>query len=121
VGDALACIVHMSTGFSFGFSQAIVVMGDRAEHNRAIANGPSVSTIVAQAVRFADQGLADVDGMALPFDLAVLTHPPDFFMVAIVRLAQDTVEAPWRERIALGGRGIVERLVRPLFVVKTLE
>src|SRR5581483_411688 len=95
-------------------------MSNRAEHERPVANGPAV-LIFGQADRLADQSAADVDHVAIEFDLAVAadtTHHPVF---VIVRLAQDAIEAARGSLIALSRRRIVERLVRALFVVKALE
>ena len=82
----------MPTGSAFGFLQAVAAMGDRAEHDRAVADRPSAGIVFTQADRLADQCLADVDRFALPFDLAVMAHPPHV-VFAVFRLAQDAVEA----------------------------
>src|SRR6202035_4226090 len=121
VGDPLTRIVHMSTGsVAFRFSQAVVVVVDRAERDRAVAHCPSGSIILAKADRLADQCLPDVDRLAMPSDLAVVARP-SHLMFDVFRLAQDAVEAPRRGRVVIGRRVIAERLVRALFVVDELE
>src|SRR6185312_3941004 len=95
-------------------------MRNRAKHDRSIADRPTL-LILGQANRLADQSAADIDHVAVELDLAVVADPTHHSVLVIVRLAQDAVEAARRSLIALGRRRIVERLVRALFVVKTLE
>src|SRR5450631_2345287 len=111
----------MSTGLLFWLLQAVAVVSDRAERDRAVANGPAGLAGLVQAYRFADQGLADEDGLALPLDLAILTHPAHFLIVVVFRLAQNAVEAPRRGGVAVGRRGVAERFVRALFVEHVLK
>src|ERR1700756_245950 len=96
-------------------------MGDSAEHDRAIADGPAGGVVLDETYRLANQRLIDVDREIAPPYLAVMAYPSHFVPGAIFRLAQDAVEAPRRGRIMLGRRGIAERLMRTLFVVETLE
>src|SRR5258708_40237035 len=108
-------------GLVFGFSQAIFLVDERAEHDRAIADGPAGGVVLDEADRLADQGLVDVDRAIAPADIAVVAHPPHLVLSAIFRLAQDTVGSSRRRRVLVGRRGVAKRLMRTLFVVETLE
>src|SRR6202035_4601030 len=95
-------------------------MGDRAEHDRAVADDPA-GVVLGEPDRLANQGVVDVDRAIAPSDSPVVAAPPYFVVAVIFRLAQNAVEAPRRGRIVVGRRGVVERLMRALFVVNTLE
>src|SRR5438128_374016 len=64
---------------------------------------------------------ADVDGVAVPLDLAAVAHAPDRVVGSVVRLAQDAVEATRRDGVVLCGRVVAEGLVRAFLVVEGLE
>src|SRR5882672_10391001 len=119
---ATRSVVHKPTASSFGLSQAIATMPDHAKHDRAIVDGIAAGiSVLDEAHRLADQRPADVDRIAVPLDLAVLTHAPDSLVGLIARLAQDTIEAAWRDGVMLGRRIVAERLMRTVFVVDVLE
>jgi hypothetical protein len=114
-------IVHKSTGLLFWFVQAIAAVSDHAEFDRPVVDDPTSVVVFGKTDRLADESLADVDRAAVPLDLAVVTHAPDAVVGALTGLAQYAVVATRRGRIAVGRRGVVERLVRTLFIVETLE
>ena len=89
---ATRSVVPKSTARAFGFSQAVVLVGDGAEHDRAITNDPA-DGVLDKTDRLTDQGLVDVDRAIAPSDVAVMAHPPDVVFPAIFRRAQDAVEA----------------------------
>ena len=113
-------VVLKSTACGFGFSQAVAKVSDRAEHDRAVADGPAV-VISRKADRFASQRLVDVNCAAIPSDLAIVADPPDFLLAVIIRLAQHTIEATWREGVVLAGGGVTQCAVRAFLVVEALE
>ena len=113
-------VVHKSTAGAFGFSQMVILMGDRAEHDRAIADGPAGS-VLTEADRLTHQGLVEIDRAVTPSDVSVVAHAAYFVVLAIFRLAQDAVEASRRRRVVVSWRGVAERLMRPLFVVEIPE
>src|SRR5439155_23306055 len=88
---ATRSVVHKSTAFSFGFSQPIAAMSDGAEHERSIANGPTV-LVFAESDGFADQSCTDVDHIAVQLDLAIMADAT-YFQVAVFRLTQNAIEA----------------------------
>ena len=96
-------------------------MRNEAKQHRTKRCDPATGAVFAQADRLADQRGADIDRGALPSDLAVVAHAPDFVAGAVGRLSQHAVEASRRGRVMLGGRIVAERLVRPLLVVDALE
>src|SRR5947209_10887816 len=113
----------MSTGLLllwFGFAKAVVVVSDRAEHDRPVADGPTGSVFLKRD-RFAGQRLVEVDRLVAPAYLAVVTDLPHFYPGRIFRLAQDAVEAARRWRVEIRRRGVIERLMRTLLVVDVLE
>src|SRR5947209_9864782 len=110
----------MSTGLSFGFSKTVVVVGDRAERDRPIADGPA-GGVFLKSDWFADQRLVDVDRIIAPADLAVMAYPPHLQPGVIFRLTQNAVEAARRWRVTVGGRSVAKRLMRAFFIVETLE
>src|SRR4029077_6249642 len=63
----------------------------------------------------------DIDRVAAPLDLTVLTHAPDDLVGPVARFAQDTVEAARRESVMLGRRIVAERLMRAFLIVDVLE
>src|SRR5437868_5304469 len=112
----------MSTGriSRFGFSKPVVVVSDRAEHDRPVADGPA-GGVFLQSDGLADQRLVDVDRIVAPADLAVMAYPPHLQPGLIFRLAQDAVEAAGRRRVTVGGRGVAKRLMRAFLIIETLE
>ena len=70
-------VVHKSTGFAFWFVEAIGAMGDHAEYDPSVADGAVASSSSSKTDRLTHQRFADVDRSAIPFDLAVVTYPPD--------------------------------------------
>ena len=119
VGNAQRCPqVHRRR---FWFAQTVVAMGDDAEHDRSVGDGPVAVVVFDEADRLAGQRRADVDGVALPSDLAVVAHAPDGVVGAIARLAQRRRRSAAARRVMLGRRVVAERLVRPFVVVEALE
>ncbi len=116
-----ACVVHKSTAATFRLAQAIAgVMSDSAKHDRSVGDRPAIR-ILCEADRLADEGSTDVDRVASPLDLAVVTDTPDCSFAAVFRFAQDPVPGSRRDAIVLSRRVVAERLVRTLFIVDTLE
>src|SRR5260370_4508494 len=95
-------------------------MCNGSEGDRSIADGPA-GLVFSQSDRLAYQSFADVDHVTVQLDLAVVADAPHFLIIAIFRLAQNATEAARGSLVAFGRRGVVERLVRTLFVVKALE
>src|SRR5260370_23009425 len=95
-------------------------MCNGSEGDRSIADGPA-GLVFSQSDRLAYQMFADVDHVTVQLDLAVVADAPHFLIIAIFRLAQNATEAARGSLVAFGRRGVVERLVRTLFVVKALE
>jgi len=77
-------------------------MGDNPEFDRSVRDRPPAIIIFEQADWLADQRSVDVDRVVLPADLATVAHPPDLIVDAVVRLAQDAVEAPRRGGVMRG-------------------
>ena len=96
-------------------------MVDGTEHDWTIADGAPDGVVLGEAHRLSDQRLADIDRIAVPFDLTVLTHAPDDLVGPIARFTQDAIETAWRDGVMLGRRIVVERGMRALFVVDVLE
>jgi hypothetical protein len=101
--------------------QTVAAMIDDAERHRAVGEAPVTVVAWREPDRLASQRRADIDELALPFDLPVRAHPPDLLIARILGLAQHAVEAPRRRRVMFGGCGIGERLVRALLVVEAPE
>src|SRR3954447_16697868 len=95
-------------------------LSDSAKHDRSVGDRPAIR-ILCEADRLADEGSTDVDRVASPLDLAVVTDTPDCSFAAVFRFAQDPVPGSRRDAIVLSGRVVAERLVRTLFIVDTLE
>ena len=73
-------------------------MGNGTEHDWTIADGIAAGRdVLDEAHRLTDQRLADIDRIAAPLDLTVLTHTPDDLVGPVARFAQDTIEAARRE------------------------
>ena len=66
-------------------------MGDGAEHDRSIADGPAVLAFGASN-GFAYQSRADVYHIAVQLDFAFVADAT-YFLVAVFRLAQNAIEA----------------------------
>src|ERR1700724_2316081 len=112
-----AWVLHMSTGPAFGFAQMTAAMRDDSECDRPVVDPPAAVLGFGETDRLANQRLADIDGAALPSDLAVVAHVPDRVLRPVIGLAQDAVETSRRGNVVLGRRVIAERLMRTLVVV----
>jgi len=118
---ATRSVVHKSTVVGFWFAQTVVAMGDDAEHEGSVGDRPIAVVVFDDTDRLADQRRADVDGAALPSDLAIVAHASDRVVAAIARFTQHAIEAPRRHDVVLGRGVVAERLVRSFVVVEPLE
>ena len=85
-------VVPKSTALALWFSQFIGPIGDGAEHDRAVADGPTAVLSFSQANRLTHQGRVDVDEPAVEFDLSIVANPA-YVLVSIIRRAQNAVKA----------------------------
>src|SRR5947209_17646964 len=110
----------MSTGLSFGFSKTVVVVGDRAERDRPIADGPA-GGVFLKSDWFADQRLVDVDRIIPPADLAVMAYPPHLQPGVIFRLTQNAAQAARRWRVTVRWPSAAKRLMRAFCTLAPLQ
>ena len=96
-------------------------MIDAGKPDRAVPDVVAASLGRPQADRFADQGFAEEDEVASPFDLAVGADAADRNIASISGLTQPTVPAPRRATIGGDRRPLAEGLVRAIVVVAVLE
>ena len=67
--------------------QTLAAIVDDTEFDGAVAYGPTAAIAFFEADRLAGQGLVYVDGLAAPFDLAVVAHPAQLVICVIAGLA----------------------------------
>src|SRR5512135_1005111 len=96
-------------------------MIDAGKADRAVPDVVAASLGRPQADGLADEGFAEEDEVALPFDLAVGADPADRNIAAVLGLAQAAVPAPRRAAIAADRRPLPEGLVRAVVIVAVPE
>src|SRR5208337_2630980 len=116
-------VVHKSTGWrprQFPAAKAATLV-DESELDVGVANPPFARLGLLDRHRLADQGLADEDQGAGPFDRAVRAHPAHGAVVRIVGLAQGARIGAVGGAIERPRRGEAQGLVRPLVIVDGAE
>src|SRR5512144_2458615 len=96
-------------------------MIDAGKADRAVPDVVAASLGRPQPDRLADQGFAEEDEVAPPFDLAVGADAADLDIAGVLGLAQASVPAPRRATIGGDRRPLAERLVRAVVVVAVPE
>lgn len=94
---------------------------DYSQIERTIAELPASVIERHETDRLADEDLADIERVALPFDLAVVAHSADLGIVGVFRLPKPSAIAARRWRIVMCRRGLAEGFVRALFIVGLAE
>ena len=82
-----------SSSCRLGSAEAATLI-DRSECHRPVPDRPDAVVLFGQADRFAGQAFADIEGPALPPDLAAMAHPADLPVGGVVRRAQPAAVGP---------------------------
>src|SRR6516225_7115022 len=98
-------------------TEAAPLRMDVAQFDIRVTHQPVAALGLGDADRLADQGLADKDQLARPFDLTDTAHAAHRNVIAIVRILDPIRIGPRRGLVPRGRRLLSERLVRPFIVV----
>ena len=90
---------------------------EQSNRQRTKSDGPEPVVLWRQSDRLALQGLADIDGVPLPSDLAVAAHLPHCDPDLVLRGGYPTRVRPKRGTIPAGWRLLSQRLMWPILVV----
>ena len=101
-----------SSSCRLGSAEAATLI-DRSECHRPVPDRPDAVVLFGQADRFASQAFADIEGPALPPDLAAMAHPADLPVGGVVRRAQPAAVGPGGGLVMQGRRGLPQRAATP--------